>query len=134
MTRFDDWQTRLTGYLRHVSQVPFEYGKHDCFIFVGECVRQMTGDKYIDDFKYSDLDEGTQIVRDMGFKNHLHFIASKFPQRKSPLHAQRGDIVLSKPLPQGRALGICQGTLAYGVGQDGLMTFPMSKVGKAFKV
>lgn len=130
--KLDDWQPRLVSYLRSISNTPFKWGEHDCFIFTGECVKAMTGNDYVDSVKgkYTNADKANELAKQHGFKSHFHYIGKTFPARPSRLHAQRGDIILAK----GGVLGICQGAVIYAAGDNGLVAIPATETKKAFEV
>jgi len=134
--RADGWETRLIACLHSLSRVPFEWGRHDCFIFTGLCIKAMTGDNYIDGMigKYHDAESSLIYARSIGVRNHIHFMARKFKARPSPLNAMRGDVVVMPGLQGDFSLGICQGSRAYTVGENGLYMVCASQIKKAFAV
>lgn len=92
MTRLPDWHRRLTEYLATSRGVPASAG-FDGFDFVAGAVEAMTGER---------LDRGEDPMAAI----------EALPARDRPLP---GDVVL---LPGG-AVGIWQGTCAYGLAADG---------------
>lgn len=137
LQRFDDWQKRLTAYLRSVSKKPFEWGEHDCFIFSMNCVKAMTGfdEPLICVGKYDSEESGKQLIKTHGFKSHIHYIAKTFKTRPGgKFSAMRGDLVLMRGVQGVGALGICQGERIYSVGNDGIESAPLENVRKVFKV
>ena len=136
MTRLEGWEPTLISYLRFIANQPFIWGKHDCFIFSGLCVKIITGDNYIDDAigKYNSFESSLEFARSHGFKNHIHFVAKRFKARPSPFQAMRGDLVVVPGLQNEPALGICQGSRVYSVGEHGLYTVCMSHAKRVFEI
>lgn len=136
MKRYDDWQNRLTEYVNSVVKKPFKWGEHDCFIFTGQCVKVMTGENYIDEMigKYHDAESSLKYAKTIGVKNHIEFMSRRFSARPSILHMMRGDIAVLPGLQSDFALGICQGSKVYTVGETGLYIACASQAKKAFEV
>lgn len=134
--RAQGWERRLIDYIQSVAKTKFEWGKHDCFIFTGQCVKAIRGDNYIDDMigKYHDAQSSLDYAKSIGVRNHIHFVARKFKPRPSPFSMMRGDIAVLPGLQGDFSLGICQGTRAYTVGKNGLYTVCASQVRKAFEI
>lgn len=135
MRRLAGWEPSLISYLRSIVNEPFQWGKHDCFIFSGTCIKLITGDAYIDDAigKYDSFESSQEFSRSHGFKNHIHFVARRFKPRPSLLQAMRGDLVIMPGLQNEPALGICQGSRVYSVGESGLYTVCMSHAKRVFE-
>lgn len=136
MNRFDDWQTRLTDYINSIVRKPFNWGEHDCFIFAGQCVKAMTGNNYIDEMvgKYHDAESSLEYAKSIGVRNHIEFISRRFKSRPSVLNMMRGDVAVIPALQSDYALGICQGSKVYTVGESGLYMVCASQAKKAFAV
>ena len=136
MEKLVDWESRLIAYLRSVSKKPFKYGEHDCFIFTLQAVEAQTGvDLYTDVIgKYDDSESALKFCKEHGYKSHVDAISKNFKPRESLLQAMRGDIIAVRSLENQPALGICQGSVVYAIGETGLYSLPMEYARKAFAV
>lgn len=135
MKKVDGWVSHLFDYVKSVWTTPFEWGKFDCFIFMGGAIRAMTGDGFVDQIigKYSSYEEALEICRQHGYTSPLDFIVRNFEQNPSILHTMRGDIVIVKD--DGELLiGICQGDRVYLVGDTGIVTCPLEMAKRSYRV
>lgn len=133
MTRFDDWQTRLTVFLSR------QRGERtDCALFVADAVQAMTGFDHAAGLrgKYRSHRGGVRVLRKQGFRDHVAFVESILPEIHPSL-AQPGDVVVV-PVEGEKlaALGIVQGAAGCYVlnahGSIGIV--PLSQVTRAFGV
>lgn len=133
LTRFDDWQTRLTTFLSR------QRGERtDCALFVADAVREMTGFDHAAGLrgKYRSHRGGIRVLRKQGFRDHVEFVESILPEI-APALAQPGDVVVV-PVEGEKllALGIMQGAAGCYVlnAQGGIGIVPLSQVTRAFGV
>ena len=136
MKRKADWIDRLVAYLESVNRTPFEWGKHDCFLFCMGAVDAMRGNKKL--YKhfagrcFSENDVA-KLCKEEGYKSAIDFMTKNFPPRESKFQIQRGDIVAFDG-DQGLTFGIWQGQRIYAAGPDGLMTLDGSLVRAGYAV
>ncbi|KQO06899.1 DUF6950 family protein [Sphingomonas sp. Leaf242] len=134
--RHQDWEERLSLYLDRVAEEPFKWGSHDCALFAANCVRVMTGDDPVEDFRdvYDTATGAALALREHGDGTLLKTMKSIFGEPISPHFAQRGDVMMFDRT----TTGICVGRFSYFVGrqqgQEGLLTMPTSACRYAFRV
>lgn len=107
LTRFPDWDVKLSEYLRAIRGKKFTFGKFNCAIFSCGAVMAMTG---TDILRIRHLP-----VLDADLATICAARAAEFGMAEvMPLQAMRGDIVMTDELdPQMNvALGICIGRQA----------------------
>lgn len=115
MTRRSTWEADLSAYIASVRARPHVYGEHDCGLFVAGAVLAMTGDDFGAPFRgqYS-----TEIGCAKALKKHgagdLETTLDSLFDRRPVGRLQRGDLVWD-----GAAVGVCMGSYALFVGQDG---------------
>ncbi|HGG04723.1 MAG TPA: hypothetical protein ENK28_04640 [Aliiroseovarius sp.] len=73
LTRFPDWQARLSEYLISEMTRGFVYGESDCALFAAGAVLVMTGFDPAAKWrgKYSTLKAGLQLIKSVGHKDHI---------------------------------------------------------------
>lgn len=132
--RHFDWQARLSNWLSTVRKTPFEEGRHDCALFAAGAVEAMTGTDLAAAFRgrYRTTRGGLRVLRRAGLADHIDLAARHFAEIP-PAVAGPGDLV-AIPTPQGLALGVVQGTVAYVPGRTGLALAPMTGALRAFRV
>lgn len=138
MKRKDDWIDRLVAYLESVNTTPFEWGKHDCFLFCMGAVDAMYGRKAETLYKrfagrYSSEADIAAVCKEEGYASPVAFVASQFPKRESNFAIQRGDIVVFNG-DQGVTFGIWQGNRIYAAGPERLGTVDGALVRAGFAV
>ncbi len=140
MKRRDGWEARLQGVFSNFIDKPFEYGSHDCALFVCNCVREMTGDDPALGYRkrFRDRKGALKILS----KSKLESIATQIAislnaKEIPPLYAQRGDVVLlDATMGDCPALGIVDltGETIRGAGTAGLVAFPLSEARRAWRI
>lgn len=136
MKRKADWIDRLVGYLESVNRTPFEWGKHDCFLFCMGAVDAMRGNRVLHKRfvgRYAAESDIAAVCKEEGYASPVAFVADQFPKRDSMFNIQRGDIVVFDG-DQGVTFGIWQGQRIYAAGLDGLQTVDGSLVRAGFEV
>jgi hypothetical protein len=113
MKRYSDWQARLTTYFNDVSHLPFEWGTHDCSLFVAGAVLAQTGVDIAEPFrgKYTDKTGAAQALRVYGAGTLQRTFNNIFGKSKHVAQAKRGDVVL-----HAGAVGICCGAFSRFIG------------------
>ena len=143
LKRHEDWQTRLHTHITECSRTPFEWGKHDCALFVADAILAHTGVDVAADFrgKYSD-EKGAMatIAKVTGGKtveDAAVYAANKHGLKELPsvLFAQRGDMVIFDGA-EGPAVGIVclNGREALFVGPAGLRKVKVAKCRRAWRI
>lgn len=129
-----DWQERLADLIDANRQTPFQWGVHDCALWGADVMEAQTGADFGAPFrgKYSDAEGAAEALRTFGagtliktFDRHLERIA--------PAFAGRGDLV-AKGRGRTAAIGVCIGSEALFVGDDGLVRVPRSEWAAAWRV
>jgi len=122
MARFRDWQSRLAACLAERRARAFEWGKHDCCLFVCDAVQAMTGrDPAADVRGYRTERAAARIVKKLGGMRAIG--GSRFGEEILPALAQTGDVGLV--VVEGReSLALCSGTNWIAPGLDQLETLP----------
>lgn len=102
MKRYQDWPKRLYDYLESVKGEPFEYGKHDCALFVCTGIETMTGVDPAKPFrgKYKTQRDAYSALKHFAGGGLKETIVKQLEEnyhcaRILPAMAQRGDAVLS---------------------------------------
>jgi hypothetical protein len=135
--RCNDWPRALALFLEEKRNEPFAWGVNDCCTFVCDWLAILTGVDPAADFrgKYSDALGAKRVLKKRGGLEAIALRAAKrwgwapVPVRE----AQRGDLVLCE-MPEGLAAGVCFGAVAAFAGAVGVVTQPMTKCRRAWRV
>ncbi len=142
-----DWPERLAEFLEERRGAIFEWGRHDCCLFVCDAIRAMTDldvgyrfrgryttesgalDAMLDEYGMEHLGELVELVcREFGFP--------EIP----PKRAQRGDVILvNAPLASDSMFSSCLGIVAPGgraavASPRGFVLFPVGRFLRAWEV
>lgn len=134
LMRVADWESQLNEYIADKRHTRFEYGVHDCALFVANTVDIMTGYDPAADFrgKYSTKIGSLRALKNYGGGDLESTFDALLPARDLAF-CQRGDVVFN-----GDAVGICFGSMAIFVGEteqdDGLILLDMGAMKKAWAV
>lgn len=136
INRKQNWQRLLVEYLADCSTQSFRPGILDCGLFFAGAVKAMTG---VDPAKplrgkYRSIKGAKRVLNEMGFRNHIDYVASLFEERSSILAAQRGDGAVVTDADGEQALGIVQGERIYVMGLNGIGLVPLTEAEKVFIV
>ena len=95
MIRQPGWESRLSEAVVRHEQMPFEWGKSDCFRLMMDTIKALTSyDPYPElDGAYSTEAEALQRLEDRGFVSVEEFIQPLYPPIE-PSFARRGDIAI----------------------------------------
>lgn len=135
MTRLPDWPWRLDAFMCASTDRPFEWGAHDCCLFVCDAIEAMTGVDVAAAYrgKYRSARGAIRL-------GSVESIAVKVTTEHGmfeigPLYAGGGDVVLAES-GEGPALGIValNGRVALGAGKVGLVEVPQKKWRRAWRV
>ena len=121
----------LNALLVNKKDEPFVWGKWDCCIFSADCVLAMTGEDKINIFRgaYFDKRTAATLLREQGQGTLVKTIEHMLGSPTSKHMAWRGDIVIRK-----NNVGVCVGTQAAFVAEEGLMLFPMHEIEKVYPI
>jgi hypothetical protein len=139
MTRFPDWQSRLSDYLVRTANRPFQYGVLDCGLFVAGAIEAMTGVDVADGMrgKYSSRKTAFAAIRSLCGRASMTGIADYLAERHGIeetllAFAQRGDVV---QLHSGTiGLVAMHGTEILVPCADGILRLPLSYAIRAWRI
>lgn len=128
MTRFPDWQERLSRFFALHRTRPFRYGDWDCCLFAADAIQQVTGVDIAAEFrgKYGSRREAYDLIRSVRLVAER--VAALHGMQQVPItYARRGDMAL---IPRARdySLGIVSltGKEIVVLRSRKLMTLPLS--------
>jgi hypothetical protein len=126
MKKVEGWHYNLRRYIETSAATPFKTGTHDCALFWAGGVEAMTGIDPAADYrgKYTTFRDGKQLIG-----GDLGDYAKRFFEEVPPAMAQVGDLAMVKG-----ACGIVQGEHIYMLGRGGIMTVPLTRATRAFRV
>jgi hypothetical protein len=143
MRRFPDWEIRLHKFCSQRMRAPFEWGNHDCAIFVADCIKETTGEDLAAECrgKYDSKETATALLWDLvgaGLEQYAEHIAELHGMKEVDIYyAQRGDMVLYIQ-DSGPSLGIVsldgQRALIAVENGDCLLRVPVLKCARAWRV
>lgn len=129
--RHRDWQSRLQACLAERRLRAFEWGVHDCCLFVCDAVQAMTGhDPAADVRGYRTERDAARLVKRLGGLRAIG--AARFGAEIAPALAQTGDVALV--VVDGReSLALCGGGHLLAPGLEQLQTLPLSSAIAAWR-
>ena len=110
---------------------PFAWGKWDCCIFAADCVLAMTGEDKLTAFRgaYDSKYTAAKALRELGNGTLDKTLQGHLGRTIAPHMAWRGDLTIYK-----NNVGICVGTHAYFVSENGFMSIPMRDIEKVYPI
>lgn len=135
--RVSNWPRHLADYLESRHDMPFEWGKNDCCLFVADWLVILTGIDPADELRgtYDDAATAGVILESHGGLESM--VSARFAadgwHDEPPVFAQRGDIVTCDT-PDGVGLGVCAGSTIAMPGKSGLVHAPMTLARKAWRI
>ena len=122
--------TNLEAFLLERRDMPFEWGKNDCCLFVADAVKAMYGYDYAANLRGYRTRYGAarRLYKAGGLSTLIDSILSP----TSPHLARRGDVVMFSA-QQGDALGICVGRRFAAAGPDGVSFFEIEHAKRAWR-
>jgi len=119
-----DWEDRLADLIAARRDVPFKWGENDCALWGADCVEAILGVDFGQNFRgqYEDQSGARLALRQFG-AGSLFKTFDRHLTRILPAFAQRGDLV-AKGRGRTAAIGVCIGSDAVFVGEDGLVMVP----------
>lgn len=123
--RFDDWERRLNLFIESRRDVPFSWGKNDCFMFMADAIQSITGEdiglRYRGAY-FTELGANRILRRESGL---FHGGSGLFAHRNIPL-------IPAKQAARGDAVFVRGNVDAFGIiGLSGDMVLTMTKMGFA---
>jgi hypothetical protein len=140
LKRAEKWQTAMQSFFDANLDKPFDWGTHDCGLFVCNHVQNLTGTDLAAEIrgKYTTATGAAKAMAkacgSASLEDFAVYLAKKFdiPELKTPLLAQRGDVVLMDATDEATgavtpALGFVHtsGKHALFITQSGLRAFPL---------
>jgi hypothetical protein len=142
--RFPDWQSRFSKVVKDYQRSAFEWGVHDCCLFVCDCIVALTGQDPAAEFrgKYDNEEQARQLVQDYcggGIEDLVTVMSERFGYPEiSPISAQRGDLGLitawSSSVNFSATMGICVGGQFAFMGLGEMKYVPYGLVARAWRV
>lgn len=134
--RFEDWPSRLFGFVESRRAEPFAWGSQDCCLFAADAVQAITGvDPAASLRGYTSKAEAVELIAKYGTLEDL--VSGKCREMNfvevAPKLAQRGDLVVFENAGN-PALGVCLGAHAAFPGKDGLVFHPLAECRRAWRV
>lgn len=129
--RRTDWVEQLWRVVKAYDGVPFEYGRHDCCLFVARCIDAMTDSDLAWTLAYHYHDEPSALA----FIRHecgIERAVSGFLGDTVDGLPRRGDVAMV-PTERGDGVGMCVGT-TIAVAGDGVEFYPLSAALKTWRV
>ena len=127
--RYNDWEAKLSAYIRTVELRKFKYGSHDCIKFAAGAFKAITGfDAMQGIAKYTNAKQALAMLQEHGgvFKA-THYALVKYPVERKPVsYAISGDIVGLYNQDDEETVGVVydMGSIAV-VGKKGLEFIPL---------
>lgn len=137
--RLPDWQSRFAAVIKSYQLAGFEWGKHDCCLFVSDAIVAMVGRDPASEFrgKYDSKESGYALLEQLyqgGVKQMAERIADEMGFPVIALtHAQRGDVGLRND-PAGETLGLCLGSRWGFLTEEGMRYLPVDIITQAWRI
>lgn len=122
--------SKLEAFLLERQDMPFEWGKNDCCLFVADAVKAMCGYDYAASLRGYTTRFGA--ARRLYAAGGLSALIDSILSAVNPNLARRGDVVLFSA-QAGDALGICLGRQFAAAGPDGVRFFGLEHAKRAWR-
>ncbi len=136
MARYHDWPERLYDVIKEANGKKFKWGKHDCALFICNCILAINGDDYAREFreKYKSARGADGALKKIGKVNTLMELCDSKADRVEISHAKRGDIAAFET-DSGLALGVVTGDrVTFLSRKSGILSLPLSNCVCAWSV
>lgn len=132
--RKPNWPELLDQHINAARTKTFEYGRHDCLMFVLKWERLVTvNSRFLDAFfVYNSKEEAQQLICEHQMYDVWEVVSSRL-ETKDRRFAQRGDIVAHVQRDQ-RTVGICLGKYFAAPGAKKMMLRSMDRAEFCWKV
>lgn len=145
LKRTNHWATReFHHFLLQRTNSKFAWGENDCCLFAADAIKAFTGTDIAADFrgKYNDQPTALAAIRNITgghtIADAAAWVAKKhgLEERKYPLMAQRGDLVLVKNGDGDLIAGVVHlnGRHVVSVGEDGMKRLSITAAQRAWKI
>jgi Domain of unknown function (DUF6950) len=135
MARLPDWERRFAEVVEKHRELPFKWGKSDCFILATDAVDALIG--YIPSLMqvgaYSTEAGAYRLILAKGYSDLGSGFADIF-EEVEPAYANRGDLVTVLADEDKEGAAVCIGASLLGKGREGLTFVSRSRIKRAFKV
>jgi hypothetical protein len=144
MQKVDNWIQLLNQHIDENRSRPFEWGQHDCGLWLASCLIVTTGRDFAADIrgKYSTATGAIRALKKAeGVTTPEDFTEARLGPRKPAALAFPGDGVAADlqelgvtggERQFGLSLGICNGAVSWFVGETGLVELPTFSMKCAF--
>lgn len=138
--RVTNWPRALGAFFESRRAMPFAWGANDCCLFACDGITVITGIDPAQDLRgtYSDALGAARVIQSLG---GIEAIAATrcaehgFAELPSVKLAQRGDVLLHTHAESERyTLALCDGRNALTPGASGLVTVPLARCLRAWRV
>jgi len=127
VARLEDWPMRLSEYLKERRDMPFQWGVHDCMMFLAYGVERMTGEAFYPPYSNYETEEGAKLMLEQNGGVTGIINACLGPSHKDFMRAGRGDAVIVKmPEIAGGIVDDSGQRIAAVSLKDGLVKLPLS--------
>lgn len=136
MKRRQDWPSRLAACVESARDKPFQWGSHDCALFVADAVASMTDQDIAAPWRgtYASEIEARALMREIcGGDLRALWTKAFGPAMNNPLMAQRGDCVLVENDGREVSAILIGGGVAVAPGPDSLEAMPADRVVAAWR-
>lgn len=128
MGRVTHWESKLTDFIAKCSNIPFEWGTHDCATFARKCVELITNQK-LDIPTWSSKKEALLLLSEKSLEEYVDEVLTQVDVN----YVQRGDVVATNT-DEGMALGIYVSPTGAFASKNGILYIPREQIVKAWRV
>ena len=135
LVRHVDWAHRLELAIDTARDRPFRWGRQDCALFAGACIRAMTGHDFGRPFRrqYSGAFGAARVLKQAGYSGLWDFFDRNLPGAAG--RPGRGDLVGIRDETGAEAMGVAGlDGRAYVAGPDGLIAWPLDRIERVWRV
>ena len=129
--RLPDWPVRMNKFITGTRDNTYEMGTHDCCTFAGGCIKAMTGEDPMKEFrgKYDSQESGTKVLRTIGNISLYRTLWRKFGPALPGCRGQVGDLAFF----EGNC-GIIIGRFGLFIMEEGLAHIRISQIQRIFRI
>jgi hypothetical protein len=137
--RLPNWRPRLLAEMEAAMHRPFEWGRQDCVLFVGDCIHAMTGKDPVADIRgrYADEAGARALFEELSGGRTWFGMVRTLLDPVPVAMAQLGDVALVRKEPGGRSMfvfGIVADDRIAAPSVTGLRFAPRTQAHRAFRV
>jgi len=128
VTRKDNWPMLLSEYLKERRDMPFQWGIHDCMMFLAYGVERLTGEAFYPPYSNYETEEGAKLMLAQNGGVTGIITTCLGDPHKDFMRARRGDAVIVKmPEIAGGIVDDSGQRIAAVSLKDGLVKLPLSQ-------